>query len=674
MKNHLIMLSLVIASVNIAQSRIELPTFFSDNMVLQRNSETNIWGKGTPLKTISIEADWGNSTSTEVLDDGTWKTRIETPDAGGPYNLTITDGIEKVVMKNVLIGEVWLCSGQSNMEMPLAGWPPNDLIDNSAHEIASANYSDLRLFTVSRARSASPMDDVIGNWEECSPQSAQSFSATAYFFGKKIYDELGIPIGLIHSSWGGTPAEAWTEISYLKDVPGYENFPSSLDEMTANQDKLNDWLESHKSIEIKELGSKTEFVDIDFDDAQCKTLEFDDTDWDDMNLPTKWEQTDVGNFDGVIWFRKTISVPNDWENSDLILELGPIDDMDAVFFNGIKIGAYESVGGWNIDRKYEISGELLQSGSNTIAVRVIDTGGGGGICGQEEQLKIYPVHKSDKAISIAGSWKYLPVAEYVNSKFYLYGVAENTYPTRPGFGISVNSQTPTMLYNAMIAPLVGYNLRGAIWYQGESNVGRTEQYRKLFPAMIQSWRNAWRQGEFPFYFVQIAPYNYADPDSPESAELRESQLAALELKNTGVAVTLDIGMADNIHPANKKDVGERLALWALAKDYGKADLVYSGPIYKSIEIDDGKLVLSFDQIGSGIASKEKYLSGFTIAGKDKKFVEATAVIEKDQVIVTNEKIKEPVAVRYTWKNVPKCSLFNKEGLPAPTFKTDNWSD
>lgn len=672
MKIYLIMLSLIISSVNIAQTKIELPSFFSDNMVFQRNSEVNIWGKAKPNSQIKIESDWGENATTIVKENSIWKTSIQTPEAGGPYNISITDGSEKVILANVLIGEVWLCSGQSNMEMPLAGWPPNDLIHNSEQEISEANYPNIRLFTPARSLSVTELDDINGSWKECSPQTAQNFSATAYFFGRELYKELNIPIGLIHSSWGGTPAEAWTEVSFLKDVPGYEDYALKLKDMLPRQKEFKTWLESHKTIEIKDVDSPTEFLDIDFEDGICAALDFDDTSWSEMNLPTPWEQTDVGSFDGVIWFRKNIEIPQEWIGKDLMLELGPIDDMDAAFINGKKVGGYETSGNWQALRKYKIASELVTLGSNTIAVRVIDTQGGGGFAGSDDQMKIYSVEKPDDAITLSGSWKYLPIAEYVNNKFFLFGVENNTYVGRPGFAVTINSHSPTLLYNAMIAPIAGYNLRGAIWYQGESNVGRADQYRILFPTMIQSWRNVWGQGDFPFYFVQIAPYNYENPDSPESGVLRESQLAALDLKNTGVAVTLDIGVADNIHPPYKQDVGKRLALWALANDYGKSDLVYSGPIFKSLETVDEKIILSFEHVGGGLTSMDKPLIGFTIAGKDSTFIEADAIIQENKVIVSSSNIKNPVAVRYAWKNVPDYSLFNKEGLPAPTFRTDDW--
>lgn len=672
MKNYLIMLSLIISSINIAQTKIELPTFFSDNMVLQRNSDVNVWGKGKPNSNINIESNWGENASTIVKENSIWKTSIKTPDAGGPYNIKITDGIEEVILANILIGEVWLCSGQSNMEMPLSGWPPNDLIHNSEREISEANYPNIRLFTAARSLSVTELDDVNGSWKECTSQSVQYFSATAYFFGRELNKELNIPVGLIHSSWGGTPAEAWTEISYLKDVPGYEDFAQKLKDIVPKQKKSKKWLESHNTIEIADVDSPTEFVDIDFNDKICATSDFDDSAWNEMNLPTPWERTEVGDFDGVIWFRMNIDIPQVWLGKDMILELGPIDDIDATFINGEKVGGYETSGNWQTLRKYKISSELVKSGSNTIAVRVIDTQGGGGFSGSDDQLIIFSVEDPDDAISLTGGWKYLPVAEFVNNKFFLFGVENNTYSGRPDFTVTVNSHSPTLLYNAMIAPIAGYNMRGAIWYQGESNVGRADQYKVLFPRMIQSWRKVWGQGDFPFYFVQIAPYKYSDPDSPESGVLRESQLAALELKNTGVAVTLDIGMADNIHPSNKQEVGKRLAYWALANDYGKTDLVFSGPIFKSIEIVDDEIILSFDHVGGGLTSMNKPLVGFTIADKDSIFIEASAIIHENKVIVSSSKIKNPVAVRYAWKNVPEYSLYNKEGLPAPTFRTDDW--
>ena len=657
----------------LGQQKLNLPSIFSDNMVLQQNSNVSFWGWGNPNTEIEIKTSWGSIVKGLIKSDSSWNLKFDTPSAGGPFLISIASEEELISLQNIMLGEVWLCSGQSNMEMPMMGWLPNDLIDNSDYEIENSNYPDIRLFTVEKTVSVNVQNDLKGDWKECSPQTVPNFSATAYFFGKKLYQELKIPIGLIHSSWGGTPAEAWTDVKYLADVPGYQDFANKLEEMIPKQKEFQAWLANHKTIHIDDVNSTTEFVEMELSDLDCSTIEFDDTKWENMMLPIVWEASDVGNFDGIIWFRKEIDITENMLNNDLVLELGPIDDMDLTFFNGVKIGGYEAGGFWNTPRKYVIPKELVIKKHNVIAVRVIDTQGGGGIFGDIDDLKVYSKETPNEFISLAGNWKYLPIAEYLNNNFYVYEIEKNEFAQRPGFAINVNSQSPTMLYNGMIAPIAGYNIRGAIWYQGESNVGRAEQYKKLFPAMITSWRNAWGQVDFPFYFVQIAPYNYSDSNNSESAKLREAQLSALSLKNTGMVVTLDIGNPRNIHPSNKLDVGQRLALWALTKDYGKTDLVYSGPIYKSMKIINNKIEIEFDQIGSGLVLKNNKSEGqFLISGTDGNFKPANVELVDNKLVLESESITSPTSVRYAFTNAAEAVLFNVEGLPASSFRTDNW--
>ncbi len=671
--NKVILIKLLFVVSLFGQQNLKLPSIFSDNMVLQQNSSVSFWGWGIPNNEVEIRASWGSNIKGFIKSDSSWNLNLKTPNAGGSYKISIASAVDTIFLQNVMLGELWLCSGQSNMEMPMTGWPPKDTISNSRNEISNADYSDIRLFTVGKNTSPSELKDVAGDWKECSPQSVSNFSATAYFFGRKLYQELNVPIGLIHSSWGGTPAEAWTNVKYLVNVPGYEEFASKLEEMIPKQKEFQTWLENHKTISINDISSSTEFVNIDFDDKECALVNYNDIGWSEMKLPTTWEATSVGNFDGVIWFRKTILLPESWGNKELVLELGPIDDMDLSFFNGVKVGGHETGGFWNTPRKYVIPKELVRKNENVFAVRVIDTQGGGGIFGDKKDLKIYPTNSPNDEISLAGNWKFLPVAEYLNNNFYVYDINENEFADRPGFAVQVNSQSPTMIYNGMISPIAGFNIRGAIWYQGESNVGRAEQYKKLFPSMITSWRNAWDQEGFPFYFVQIAPYNYSDENNSESAKLREAQLSTLSLDNTGMVVTLDIGEPKNIHPSNKKDVGERLSLWALAKDYGKTDLVYSGPVYKSMRISGNKIEIEFDHVGNGIVLHPKsFENQFLISAADEKYVPATVEIIDNKLIVSSDKVTSPVAVRYAWTNAANATLFNKEGLPASSFRTDSW--
>jgi len=663
-------ITIMVSNNTISKSniKIEIPSIFSDNMVLQQNSDCSFWGKAEPNLQINIEASWGENSNTTVKDDGRWLTKLKTPTAGGPFEINIQVGDSLIIYKNVLIGEVWLCSGQSNMEMPLQGWPPNDLILNSEVEITKADYPEIRFFTVPRAYSNEKEFNINGKWEECSPLTAPGFSATAYFFGKKLYEELKIPIGLIHSSWGGTPVESWMSDKYLENVDEYKTVINEIKNSSVEIQKYKEWLYTHPVIDIKNP-SEDRWENLDFNDQKCLSIDFDDSQWKEMNLPTLWENTEVGNFDGGIWFRKNIAIPTSWANKDLVIELGPIDDMDRTYINGILIGAHEREGFWNTNRIYQIPKEVVKSNKVIIAIRVVDNQGGGGLFGAKEQLKIYPAGNND-SISLSGNWKYLPVAEYIGQKFFTFGIENREYYSKPALKINLSANTPTTLYNSMINPLIPYSIKGAIWYQGESNTGNPELYSIIFPLMIKNWRDDWKN-DFSFYYAQIAPYNYGD--STHSERLRESQFKTLSVPNTGMVVTLDISNPNNIHPANKTEVGERLASWALAKDYSR-DVPFSGPLYKSMKVDGDKIILSFDYSDGLILKELNGGNNFMIAGDDKNFIKALVEIEENNLIVFNPEIKNPVAVRYAWSNISEGTLFNEAGLPASSFRTDNWND
>ncbi len=666
-----LLLLLVLFSITNAQTekknQIGMPAIFSDNMVLQQKSFVPIWGKAKPESKVKITTSWKQTAVTKTNDDGSWMVKIKTPKAGGPYELKIEIGDTTIIYKNILIGEVWLCSGQSNMEMPLAGWPPRDTIWGATEEIKNATNSKIRFFTVTRSISTKPEFNCEGKWVESNPETASRFSATAYFFGKKLFDELKVPIGLIHSSWGGTPIEAWTGGKFISQVEQYKSIVEQLEKSKDEIIKLKEWLKTKPVVDL--TNSEKKWKDADFNDSMCSKIDFDDSRWKEMNLPTNWERTEMGNFDGVVWFRKKIEIPDVWLNKELILELGPIDDIDATYVNGIKIGGYEEEGFWQIDRIYTVPTEINIKKELTIAVRVIDNQGGGGIWGAKEKMKIYP-KDSTNFISLAGNWKYLPVAEFSSGKYYLFDPITQDYYNRPKLSVDLSAYTPTTLYNAMIAPLIPYRIKGVIWYQGESNTGNPELYKTLFPLMIRNWREDWKQGNFSFYFVQIAPYNYGE--QTQSQKLREAQMQTLSVPATGMAVTLDIGNPENIHPGNKKDVGKRLALWALAKNYNKK-VIYSGPIYKSIKIVNDKIELTFDYADGGLIIKERNgENNFLIAGEDKVFKKAEVKVIGKKLIVSNPEIKKPVAVRYCWDNTSEATLFNKAGLPASSFRTDNW--
>ncbi len=635
-------------------SQVTLPPLFTDNMVLQQNSNAPIWGEAKPKSNIKIKTSWDKKEYTTLADnEGKWKVEVNTPGAGGPYNIKITSN-KSIILNNVLIGEVWLCSGQSNMEMPLAGWGK---ITNYESEIANANHPNIRLLQVKKATSNKPLDSFEADadgWMECTSANIPEFSATAYFFGRELNNNLDIPIGLIHTSWGGTPAESWVSESTLSNMPEYidriKDF-KSLPEDPEEQNKLFEEIEAnwYKEIEARDFGIK--------DGVIAAQPNLDEGDWEATTIPGFWEYSSLPSFDGIVWYRKTIDIPKDWSGKELLLSLGAIDDNDITFFNGVEVGKTE---GYFIEREYIISKDLVKGGKATIAVRVTDTGGDGGFNSDKEKIFLSLNNNSTQKIIIAGDWKYkasVDITQIPRKQIYKHDHPHN----------------PTTLYNAMIAPLLPYSIKGAIWYQGESNADRAYQYRTLFPLMIEDWRTQW-QTEFPFYFVQLANFMQTkdEPAESEWAELREAQLQTLRLNNTGMAVSIDIGDATDIHPKNKQDLGKRLALGALKKTYN-LDITDSGPIYKSYKIENAKIRIIFEESNSPLFVDGDKLTGFSIAGPDMKFHWAEAIIDGNEVVVSSPDIQYPVAVRYGWANNPICNLYNKAKLPASPFRTDDWS-
>jgi len=648
-------ISLLLAVTVEVLGNVKLPAIIGDNMVLQRNSQVPIWGWADPGEEIRVSVSWHSMEWVIKADkDGKWLFKVTSPKEGGPYEMTLR-GSNAVTIKNILVGEVWVCSGQSNMELAVRQ------VNNAQKEIADADYPNIRLFTVQKKVAEVPQADCIGSWMPCNPQSVAGFSAVGYFFGRQLHKELGVPIGLIHTSWGGTPAEAWTSKRAISELEDYRPILEEIERVRLNpepfdkkyQEQLLQWQTKLDSSGAEGSGSKG-----------YKEIDFNDSDWQQMEVPVFWEQAGLENFDGVVWFRKDIQVPESWVGKELVLELGPIDDMDATWINGVRVGGIGRPGQSRTGRVYKVGADVIKAGRNVITVRVLDTGGNGGICGKPEQIKIRSAGQtSEQPISLAGKWRYKK------------GLGLRSIPPQPWPPLRIDSPSvPTSLYNGMLAPIIPYGIQGAIWYQGESNAGRAYQYRKLFPTMIQNWRQDWARADFPFLFVQLANFMAAKPEPGDSAwaELREAQLMTLALPNTGMAVIIDIGEANDIHPRNKQDVGKRLALWALAKTYGK-DIVYSGPLYKSMKVEGDKIILSFDNVGGGlVAGGGEPLKGFAIAGADRKFVWADAKIEGGTVVVGSSKVPEPVAVRYAWADNPACNLYNKEGLPASPFRTDDW--
>ena len=649
------------------ESELILPSIISDNMVLQHSSEVIIWGKAQKNTEVIIETSWGATAATKVRKDKSWSLKISTGNAGGPYQITIKNWSNARVINDVFLGEVWLASGQSNMEMPVAGWLPNDTIWQSEQTIANADIPEIRMFTVPKVISIEPLAKVDSKWQVCTPETVPGFSATAFYFARKLNAELNVPVGIIHSSWGGTNAESWVSANSLSNL---EEFAGIVETLKATKTNIYDmWLQQFESIDITPTEDNIDpIVGIDLFDEHYSNPELSADEWDTISLPNNIESV-IGQFDGAILFRKTINIPSQWAGKNLVLSLGAIDDRDVTWFNGEKIGATEDDGKWNVNRIYKIDGSKVKRGKSVITIRVIDTQGDGGISGNN-LLKIYPEKNESSAISLAGEWQYNIIAELKANKLYLFNPEKNDFKLRPAKTVDIGPNTPSVLYNGMIAPIAPYQVKGAIWYQGESNVGRSEQYPAIMEKLVNNWRRDFQNNDFPFYFVQIAPYKYSNPESTESAWIREAQRRSLDIARTGMVVTLDIGNLENIHPANKIDVGERLALWALAKNYEK-DITFSGPLFNGeFKVNGNKLSVSFDYTDGGLEIRKGVPNQFEIAGANGVYYPANAVISENKLVLSSSLVSKPVNARYAFKNGSQASLFNGAGLPASTFTTE----
>jgi sialate O-acetylesterase len=639
-RSNLLVLSIIMfLTPSNLKADVSMPLIFSDNMVLQRDREIRVWGSADSGERVRVTLENERKT-TRAGNDGRWEVLFTPMSAGGPYSMKV-EGRNTLEFSNILIGDVWLCSGQSNMEWPISQSA------NPEHEIRSSSYPDIRLFTVPRRTSSKPEDDIeSGTWVECGPETVTSFSATGYFFGRHIHRETGVPVGLINSSWGGTVAETWISRETMAGIDDFKEIMSRAEEPEKQQEEIMvRLLEWNEKIERQDAGKAGNWHDPDHEDLE----------WEMMKLPTVWEQAGLPGLDGVVWFRKEITLTAEEANRPLILNIGAIDDSDYTYLNGHLVGT--TLNQYSQNRRYMVDPAMLKEGLNILAVRVIDNGGGGGIWGDAGKLYY---QSADNQISLAGHWK------------YAVGIETGPQPQPQGGPNSF----PSLLFNGMIHPVTPLAIRGVIWYQGESNAGRAYQYRTLFRELIKDWRKQWANENMPFLFVQLTSFMApaAEPVESDWAELREAQSMALELPNTGMAVIIDIGDADDIHPRNKQDVGKRLALAALKISYDH-DIVSAGPVYRSMQVDGDRIVLSFDTSGSELKGNDKYgyIKGFTIAGEDRVFHWAKAYLEDGKVVVYSEKVTRPVAVRYAWANNPyDANLVNTEGLPASPFRTDSW--
>jgi len=623
-----------------AQAAVVPHALFSDHAVLQQGRDVPVWGTARDGEQVTVE--FAGQKVTTVAHDGRWLVHLAAVPAGGPYTMTIA-GDNRVTIADLLVGEVWICSGQSNMERQLGLREGQQPIANWEQEVAAANHPQLRHFLVPQKPALEPAASVTGRWVVCSPATVADFTAVGYFFGRDLLQARHVPVGLIHSSWGGTPAEAWTSRAALRQRPDFAGPVAQAEQAIAQ-------IKSGTYDQAKAMAAWMQQYDAgSAEGAPWSDPPLDTSAWKAMTLPVFWEKAGLPDFDGVVWFRRTFDLPASWNGGDAELHLGAIDDADTTWVNGVAVGATD---GWQIPRLYRVPAGVLRAGSNVVAVRVLDTGGGGGLYGGGDSLRLAPAAGRDgPALSLAGPWRYRVAANLATGP-------------RPPVDPTQSPLTPGGLYNGMVAPLQPYAIRGVIWYQGEANVGRETQYRTLFPALIADWRRAWGQGEFPFLFVQIAPFKDMTP------EIREAQLLAWQhTPNTAMVVTIDCGDAADIHPPHKQPVGARLGLAARALAYGEA-LEYSGPVFHALRPAGGRAVLAFTHLGGGLVAQGGPLTGFTIAGADRVFHPATAVIEGDTVAVAAPEVAQPVAVRYGWANVPVGNLFNAAGLPASPFRTD----
>jgi sialate O-acetylesterase len=626
-------------------SQVRLPKLISNGMVLQRDAEVKIWGWAAPGELITLQ--FINSTYHTTTDNnGDWKFSLSNLKAGGPYNMKIIAS-NTISISDIMIGDVWLCSGQSNMELPMrrVSW-------KYASDITNCENTHIRLFCVPQKYNFNePQKDLPwGIWKSANAQNISEFSAVAYFYAKELYDKYKVPVGIINASLGGSPAEAWMGETALKKFPTYYQ-----EAMKFRDSALIHTIEKQDNIRIQAwynlLGQKDEGYK---NSPAWRNTTLNTEEWATMKIPGYWNSTSLGAVNGVVWFRKEIQIEASFASQKAKLIMGRIVDADSIFINGIFTGttSYQYP-----PRRYDIPAGVLKNGTNTIVIRVISNSGIGGFVPGKQ----YEIDAGNQSIDLKGDWQF-------KLGTTMDPLASQTFIRWKPMG----------LYNAMINPLLNYRIKGAVWYQGESNAGKPQEYKELLPALIQNWRNEWKQGNFPFLIVQLPNFMEAkvNPTDSNWALMRESQLKALSVPNTALVVTIDLGEWNDIHPLNKKDVGKRLALAARKIAYGENKLTSSGPVFQSIKTEGNKIILTFTNIGKGLIAKDgAKLKYFAIAGADKKFVWANAKIIKNTVIVWNENIQYPIAARYAWADNPEgANLYNIEGLPASPFRTDEWNE
>jgi len=621
--------------------QVRLPKLVSDGMVLQRDANVRIWGwaaNGEKLSIRFIDATY-NATAN---DKGEWEVMLPKLKAGGPFKMEI-NASNAITINNILVGDVWVCSGQSNMGS-LRGFA-----SVYPEEIAQSENSNIRHFMVGSGFKLGSRETDLrsGKWVSANPKDVLNFAAVGYFFARKLYEIYKVPIGLINASVGGSSAEAWISEEGIKEFPRYYEevqkfqMPGYMDKVKKQDDeRVKGW---NLQLKQNDEGNKGPL--------KWSDPAFNSSDWETMHVPGYWINTKTGNVNGFVWFRREFNVPAKMTGKQVALKLGRIADADSVFINGKLIGSVNSLYAL---RNYKVPENLLKEGSNTIVVKITSyIHHGGFVPGRPYQL----IADAD-TIKLEGDWKYKvgAITEPLDDRLF-------------------TGKIPTGLFNGMLAPVTNYTIKGAVWYQGESNTIRAFEHFEIFKELIKDWRNNWHQGEFPFLYVQLPNFVEENFETTKYdwAVLRETQLRALSIPNTGMAVTIDIGEFNDIHPMKKKPVGERLVLAAQKVAYGDNKVVYSGPIYNSSVIKGNQVTLSFTNIGRGLMAKNgKELNCFEICGIDNVYYPAKATIANDKIIVTSEKVDKPVAVRYAWANNPEgVNFYNKEGLPASPFRTNN---
>ncbi|MBQ5944408.1 MAG: 9-O-acetylesterase [Bacteroidales bacterium] len=655
----LIILAAVQALSFHAVAKVTLPVLFSDNMVLQRNSSPEFRGLATPGNYVTIKASWSGTTwRTRASGTGEWRVKIDTPEAGGPYTITISDG-QPVTLTNVLIGEVWVCGGQSNMEFRIR----EGVLGMEETLKESTQYEGLRLLHIEYGMSPRPSEVVSTErskgWEMSNPESVREFAGTGYFFGLELYKKLGIPIGLIESCWGGTEIEGWISKESLSQVPEYSEtvemlslYPEDYKEReTRYFRELDEWIASTEVAEKRFYEGK---------DLRTWALgSYDDSSWREVRFPGFLQDQEpleiVSN--GIYYCRKTVEIPQEWAGKDLDLYFSSVDDRDITFFNGVEVGH----GDYYLDRRnYKVPGNIVRPGKAVIGLRIVDNAGKCSI-GGENGRQLYVQGPDGKKIDLSGMWKY---------KIPDWQASLPRVPYRTFIGPNI----PTYLYNAMIHPLTKYPVKGAIWYQGEANLGRTSQYGDLMTLLVRDWRRAWGL-PLDFYICNLHNYIevYTNDTKSRYAEMREVQSnTARNLEHCGEVILLDVGDPHDTHPKNKTVVGRRLALQAMNKSYGM-DVVCDSPYYAGYRIVGNAIRLRFTDINGGLTTSDgKALRGFTMAGPDRVFHKAEARIEGEEVVVECSEVENPLSVRYAWHDNPDCNLVNGAGLPCGSFRTDKW--